>query len=81
MNPSGALEKVRCSAGFGDLLATAHWLFVRPGISDLLTRRLGKNRNNGYRTALTYPGGWILFLAPFTSIQTQEHATSGKVAA
>jgi membrane protein DedA with SNARE-associated domain len=52
----------------GDLLlfAAAHWLFTRPALSDLLTRRLGKNRLNGYRTALAYRGGWILFLARFT---------------
>jgi membrane protein DedA with SNARE-associated domain len=52
----------------GDLLlfAAAYWLFTRPAISDLLTRRLGENRLLGYRTALSYRGGWILFLARFT---------------
>lgn len=52
----------------GDLLlfASAHLLFTRPAISTLLKRYVGEKRLNRYQAALTYWGGWILFLARFT---------------
>ena len=52
----------------GDLIlfATAYWFFTRPAISRLLNRYVGRKRVNEYRAAISYRGGWMLFLARFT---------------